>query len=221
MASPSECACCLEPSANPVTEKTGTIVCGCEVVCGTVKSRSKFHTRCAKTEIQQAILCIIQVTATSITYPPRLDAVVAGVSPFTLVVARLFGEIGDCRNGFHILKPQFHRHQHTQGSAVLQTQWRSILMRREERLWVSRCLHVRFGDLQCLIRRIYLRFSSQSIDCRETAKYNSALRACYQSRGFEPSPLLKSLWSFPSGARGLVCVWRKAARAVSLLKLSL
>jgi hypothetical protein len=43
-------------SANPVTEKTGTIVRGCEVACGTVKSGSKFHARCARTEIQQAIL---------------------------------------------------------------------------------------------------------------------------------------------------------------------
>ena len=50
------CVCCLEPSANPVTEKTGTIVRGCEVVCGTVKSGSKFHARGARTEIQQAIL---------------------------------------------------------------------------------------------------------------------------------------------------------------------
>src|ERR1700679_4102318 len=83
------------------------------------------------------------MTATSLTHPPRLDAVVAGVSPFAPVVARLLGEIGDCRNGFHILKPQLHRHQHAQGSAVLHTQWRSILMRREERLWVSRRLHIK------------------------------------------------------------------------------
>ena len=44
------------PSPNPVTEKTGTIVRGWEVVCGTVKSGSKFHARSARTKIQQAIL---------------------------------------------------------------------------------------------------------------------------------------------------------------------
>src|ERR1700722_3913532 len=55
MATQSGCACCLEPSA-PVTEKTETIVRGCEVVGGTVKSGWKFHARGARTEIQQAIL---------------------------------------------------------------------------------------------------------------------------------------------------------------------
>src|ERR1700723_853787 len=43
-------------SANPIAEKTETIVRGCEVVGGTVKSGWKFHARGARTKIQQAIL---------------------------------------------------------------------------------------------------------------------------------------------------------------------